>query len=64
MIINKSQSQIFVRVKIDLRKDAFNHGQLYVVFSRVRTWKAIKIYLGNQRNYKQVINYVHKEICI
>jgi len=41
----------------------FNHGQLYVVFSHVRNCrKAIKVYLGNQRNNRQVKNYVSKEI--
>jgi len=33
MTINKSQEQTFDRVEIDFRKDVFNHGQLYVVFS-------------------------------
>jgi len=60
--INKSQGQTFDRVGIDLRKNVFNHGQLYVAFSRVKSWKALKIYLGNQRNDKQVKNYVYKEI--
>ncbi|XP_036148429.1 uncharacterized protein LOC118647495 [Monomorium pharaonis] len=36
MTINKSQGQTFDRVGIDLRKDVFNHGQLYVAFSRTR----------------------------
>jgi len=34
MTINKSQEQTFA---IDLRKDVFNHGQLYVTFSRIRS---------------------------
>ncbi|KYM96549.1 ATP-dependent DNA helicase PIF1 [Cyphomyrmex costatus] len=62
MTINKSQGQTFDRIGIDLRKDVFNHGQLYVAFSRVRSWQALKIYLGNQRKNKQVKNYVYKEI--
>ncbi|KYN05845.1 ATP-dependent DNA helicase PIF1 [Cyphomyrmex costatus] len=60
--INKSQGQTYDRVGIDLRKDVFNHGQLYVAFSRVRTWQALKIYLGNQRENRFVKNYVYKEI--
>ncbi|EFN60707.1 Uncharacterized ATP-dependent helicase YHR031C, partial [Camponotus floridanus] len=60
MTINKSQGQTFDKVGIDLRKDVFNHGQLYVVFSRVRTWQALKIYLGGQRDNKKVKNYVYK----
>ncbi|XP_063991156.1 uncharacterized protein LOC135169788 [Diachasmimorpha longicaudata] len=35
MTINKSQGQTFKNIHIDLRKDVFNHGQLYVAFSRV-----------------------------
>ncbi|XP_018400734.1 PREDICTED: ATP-dependent DNA helicase pif1-like, partial [Cyphomyrmex costatus] len=34
MTINKSQGQTFDKIGIDLRKDVFNHGQLYVGFSR------------------------------
>jgi len=64
MTINKSQGQTFNKVGIDLRKDVFNHGQLYVAFSRVRTWKTLKVYLGSQRDNKQVKNYVYKEIYI
>ncbi|XP_036147162.1 uncharacterized protein LOC118647075 [Monomorium pharaonis] len=64
MTINKSQGQTFDRVGIDLRKDVFNHGQLYVAFSRVRSWEALKVYLGSQRNNKQVKNYVYKEIYV
>jgi len=40
-------------VGIDLRKDVFNHGQLYVAFSRVKSSKTLKVYLDNQRNNKQ-----------
>jgi len=64
MTINKSQGQTFDKVGIDLCKDVFNHGQLYVAFSRVRFWQALKVYLGSQRDSKQVKNYVYKEIYI
>jgi len=64
MTINKSQGQTFHRVGIDLRKDIFNHGQLYVAFSRVRSWQALKIYLAKQRDSKNIKNYVNKEIYI
>jgi len=64
MTINKSQGQTFDRVGIDLRKDVFNHGQLYVAFSRVRSGKTLKVYLDRQRDNKQVKNYVYKEIYI
>jgi len=64
MTINKSQGQTFHRVGIDLCKDVFNHEQLYVAFSRVRSWQALKVYFGTQRDNKQVKNYVYKEIYI
>ena len=62
MTINKSQGQTFDRVGIDLRKDVFNHRQLYVAFSRVRSWQSLKVFLGNQRDNRYVKNYVYKEI--
>ena len=62
MTINKAQGQTFEKIGIDLRKDVFNHGQLYVACSRVRSWNALKIYLGEQRNSYKVKNYVYEEI--
>lgn len=62
MTINKSQGQTFDKIGIDLRKDVFTHGHLYVGFSRVRSWEGLKIYLGNQRNCEVVKNYVFKEL--
>ncbi|XP_044010214.1 uncharacterized protein LOC122853868 [Aphidius gifuensis] len=38
MIINKSQGQTFNRIRVDIRENVFNRGQLYVAFSRVRSW--------------------------
>lgn len=35
LTINKSQGQTFKLVGIDLRKECFTHGQLYVALSRV-----------------------------
>ncbi|XP_044005843.1 uncharacterized protein LOC122850849 [Aphidius gifuensis] len=35
MTIIKCQGQTFEMVGVDLRKDVFNHGQLYVAFSRI-----------------------------
>lgn len=38
--ITKAHGQTFDSIKIDLTKDVFNHGQLYVAFSRVRHWSS------------------------
>lgn len=40
---NKSQGQTFEKVGLYLRKDVFNHGQLYVACSRVRSWDSLEI---------------------
>ena len=62
MTINEAQGQTFKKIGIDLRRDVFSHGQLYVALSRVRSWSSLKIYLGNQRIGRLVKNYVHKEL--
>jgi len=62
MTINKSQGQTFEKVVVDLRKDVFNHGQLYVALSRVRSWDSLKIYVGNDNILNHVKNYVYKEV--
>ncbi|KYN18631.1 ATP-dependent DNA helicase PIF1, partial [Trachymyrmex cornetzi] len=61
MTINKSQGQTFEKVVVDLRKNIFNHGQLYVALSRVRSWDSLKVYLKDS-NLNQVKNYVYKEV--
>lgn len=62
MTINKSQGQTFDKIGIDLRKDVFNHGQLYVAFSRVRSWDSLRIFMGNARELNVVKNYVYTEL--
>ena len=62
MTINKSQGQIFERVALDLKKDVFIHGQIYVAVSRVRSWKCLKIYIDEYNISKSIKNYVYKEI--
>ena len=43
MTINKAQGQTFEKVGIFLRRPCFSHGQLYVAFSRARSFDDIKI---------------------
>lgn len=62
MTINKSQGQTFDKIAIDLRKNIFSHGQLYVAFSRVKSWESLKIYLGQEKQDRLVKNYVYTEI--
>ena len=62
MTINKSQGQTFERIGLDLRKDVFSHGQLYVALSRVRSWNTFKIYLDNQFDKGSIKNFVFKEL--
>ena len=64
MTINKSQGQTFDKVGIDLRKDIFNHGQLYVAFSRVLSWESVKVYFDNIRLNNVSKNYVYKELYV
>uniref|UniRef100_A0AC35FFM5 ATP-dependent DNA helicase n=1 Tax=Panagrolaimus sp. PS1159 TaxID=55785 RepID=A0AC35FFM5_9BILA len=58
MTINKSQGQTFDKVGLDLRKDVFNHGQMYVACSRVKRPSSLKIYLGKQRLNKKDKNLI------
>ena len=62
MTINKAQGQTFSNVLIDLQKDVFNHGQLYVAILRVRSWNGLKLFIGSNRIDNKVKNYVFKEI--
>ncbi|XP_044591401.1 ATP-dependent DNA helicase PIF1-like [Cotesia glomerata] len=62
MTINKSQGQTFESIGIDLHKDVFNHGQLYVAMSRVKSRSALKLYLHEPRTNNRVKNYVYKEL--
>ena len=62
MTINKSQGQTFRKIGIDLRRDVFSHGHLYVALSRVRSWDSLRIYLGKQRFNRLVKNYVYQEL--
>ncbi|XP_057305225.1 ATP-dependent DNA helicase PIF1-like [Hydractinia symbiolongicarpus] len=43
MTINKSQGQTFNKVGIYLHRPCFSHGQLYVAFSRARSFEDVKV---------------------
>ena len=60
MTINKSQGQTFGRVGVDLTRDVFSHGQLYVAFSRVRNLSSLRVLLPS-RNVRTT-NVVYKEV--
>ena len=62
MTINKAQGQTFPNVLIDLQKDVFSHGQLYIAILRVRSWNGLKLFIGPNRIDNKVKNYVFKEI--
>ncbi|KAK8815284.1 hypothetical protein WA158_003496 [Blastocystis sp. Blastoise] len=50
MAINKSQGQIFKNIGLYLKRPVFSHGQLYVAFSRVRSFNGLHIYAENCNN--------------
>lgn len=62
MTINKAQGQTFNQISINLYKDVFSHGQLYVALSRVRSQKGLKIYKNGTNN--KVKNLVYKELFL
>ncbi|KAL7076373.1 hypothetical protein ACQ4LE_004482 [Meloidogyne hapla] len=62
MTINKAQGQTLERVGIDLRKEVFGHGQLYVALSRARSWNMIKVKLDYSNSDRKIKNVVYKEI--
>nr|CAD2208897.1 unnamed protein product [Meloidogyne enterolobii] len=62
MTVNKAQGQTLEKLGIDLSKDVFSHGQLYVALSRVRSWQALSIRLLSNNNERKVKNVVFKEI--
>ena len=47
MTVNKSQGQSLEKVGVDLRTDAFTHGQLYVALSRVTSLDGLTLLLSS-----------------
>jgi ATP-dependent exoDNAse (exonuclease V) alpha subunit len=62
MTINKAQGQTVESIGLNLERDVFAHGQLYVALSRVRSWKNLLIKLAPENIARKVINVVYKEI--
>ena len=60
MTINKSQGGTFEKIGVDLTKDVFSHGQLYVALSRVRKKSNITIFL--QHGQTETSNIVWQEV--
>ena len=56
MTTNKAQGQTFSNVLIDLQKDVFSHGQLYVAILRARSWNGLKLFIRSNRIDNKVKN--------
>ena len=46
MTVNKSQGQTLDKVRLYLPRPLISHGQLYVAFSKVGSWDAIKVLIA------------------
>jgi hypothetical protein len=62
LTINKAQGQTFEKIGLDLRTEVFQHGQLYVAFSRTRSWNGVVVRLKKDNVERKVKNIVYKEI--
>ena len=63
MTINKSQGQTMDFVGLDLTEEVFSHGQLYVAFSRAKSWDCVRVKLSEGRGNK-TRNVVWKEALL
>ncbi|XP_044745405.1 uncharacterized protein LOC123307240 [Coccinella septempunctata] len=56
LTINEAQGQTFDQVGIYLETPVFAHGQLYVAFSRVRCWNAVKVQVVKTKHQGELLN--------
>jgi hypothetical protein len=67
MTFNKAQGQEWDRVLVDVRKPPFTHGHLYVVLSRIRNSRNIKLFcLENQveQGHPCTVNVVYDSLKV
>ena len=68
--INKSQGQEYGRALIDLRKEVFAHGHLYVALSRVKYANQITILIHERQTrcteelYAMLHNIIYPELLL
>ena len=62
MTINKSQSQSFDSISVDLRISVFTYSQLYIALSRVTTVNGISVLLPP--NQSKTVNIVYPEVLL
>jgi ATP-dependent exoDNAse (exonuclease V) alpha subunit len=64
MTINKSQGQTLDHIGLDLRKDVFSHGQLYVAFSRATSPAQVNVLLPANSPSARTSNVVYYEVLL
>ncbi|GBL89733.1 hypothetical protein AVEN_66457-1 [Araneus ventricosus] len=58
MTINKAQGQTFEKICLMLNNPVFSHGQLYVGFSRVKSFDSVTVVAPSRK----IVNCVYQEV--